>query len=41
MTHLNPFKVCGYTSLQKDSLQKLWRRSTVTADKACAYWREC
>jgi len=38
MTHLTTFKACGYTTLQKHSLQKLWRRSTVTADQACAYW---
>jgi len=32
MTHLTTFKACGYTTLQKDSLQKLRRRSTVTGD---------
>jgi len=41
MTHLTTFKACSYSTLQKDSLQKLRRRSTVTPDQACAYWREC
>jgi len=41
MTRLTTFKVCGYTTWQKDTSQKMRRRSTVTADQACGYWREC